>query len=49
MSRGDLPRKRCKERAVERGHRSLYHHPKAEERTGWGEGGHVEEVAGGGR
>lgn len=38
MSRGDLPRERCKERAVERGQRSLYHHPEAEERTRGGGG-----------
>lgn len=34
MSRGDLPRERCRERAVEKGQGSLYHHPEAEKRRG---------------
>lgn len=45
MSRGDLPREGCRERAAERGQESLYHHPEATEggelkgtrgRSGWG-------------
>lgn len=48
MSRGDLPRERCRERAVKKGQGRLYHQPGAGEGRG-NKGGKRGEVPGRGR